>query len=75
MKKTTYLVEASFEVKATSKEMAEEIMVGFLDRVMRANPPFVEVHAGEISKDYNVLETTIALDHNGEEMEPEEEDD
>jgi DNA-nicking Smr family endonuclease len=74
MKKDKFLVEASFEVLATSKEQAEEILSGFIQRYINQKPYPLEIMTGEIKKNFNITESTFALDHNVEIEEEDEED-
>jgi hypothetical protein len=66
MNKSRYLVEASFEVLATSKEQAEEILSAFIQRYINQKPRPLEIMTGEIAEEFHITESTFALDHNVE---------
>jgi hypothetical protein len=74
MNKSRYLVEASFEVLAVSKEEAENILEAFIARYVNQRPCPLEISTGEIKKNFNITESTFALDHNVEIEEEDEED-
>lgn len=74
MKKDRFLVEASFEVLATSKEEAENILSAFLARYVNQRPCPIEISTKEIAKNFNILETTFVLDHNIDTDEEEDKD-